>query len=106
KLHLELGYHPDAAKSWTQDIHFQLRQGKLVHAQLPMALEQLEASVHYVDGRVPSVKVSARAGPAKADLSMKDFDHTRLKEGLEHAVSELTLHVEHLLVTHELLASA
>src|SRR5262249_48230 len=106
KLHVELGYQPNTPTRCRQNVHFQLRQGKLVHARLPMRLEQLEASVHYLDGQVPSVKGSAREGAAKADLSIKDLNYLRLEEGLEQAIGELSLQVEHLPLTRDLLASA
>jgi hypothetical protein len=105
KLHLDLAYQPDARQRWSYDIAFQLRQAKLTHARLPFPLEQVEASVRYVNGRVPAVKIAARSGPAKMDLTIKNLDLTRIEEDSEQAVGELDLHIEQLLLTSELFAA-
>lgn len=105
KLHAELAYNPAAKQHWTQDVRLQLSQGKLVHARLPMTLEQIEASVRWVNGRIPLVKATARAGTARMDLTLRELNAERLRESLEHAAKEIELHIEHLPLTPELFAS-
>jgi hypothetical protein len=106
KLHAELAYHPDKAEQWTHDIQFHLRQGRFIHPQLPMPLEQVEGSLQCIDGRVPLVQVAARAGAARLDLSIKNLDVTNLAEGrLDQARGELELKAQHLTLTHNLFAA-
>jgi hypothetical protein len=106
KLHAEFAYHPQSAREWSHDVQFQLRQGKFVHARLPMPLEQVEGSVQCIDGRVPLVHLAARAGAAYLDLSIKNLDVTRLDEDqLDQSASEIEFKAQHLMLTHDLFAA-
>jgi hypothetical protein len=105
KLHVDLAYQPEARRPWSHDVLFQLRQAKLTHARLPFPLEQVEASIRYVNGHVPAVKIAARSDRAKLDLTLKDLDITRIEQGCEQAARELDLHIEHLTLTRDLFAA-
>jgi hypothetical protein len=128
KLRGELEYHPDAkspggqnpSSGWTHDIHCHLSKGKLHHALLPLPLDDIEASWRCVNGQVPLVKLSARAGQAKVDLTLKDLDLAPEKGdgtsnvtgpvpffggGFESSLRELDLKIQHLPLTKELFAS-
>jgi hypothetical protein len=103
-LRAELEYHPDASKPWTHDLHGRLKKGKLHHALLPMPLEDIDLSWQCVDGLIPLVKLSARAGQARVDATLKDLnpDAPGCFENCMHA---LDLKIQHLPVTKELFAS-
>jgi hypothetical protein len=71
KLRADLSYHPDSARPWTHDIYCQLTGATVRHPQLPLPLNELEASVHLVDGQITLEKLSGRSGAARVQLSGK-----------------------------------
>ena len=54
--------------AWTHNFHWQLRQGKFRHPQLPCPLEEIEAKGHCTEGRITLERLTARAGLAKVKL--------------------------------------
>jgi hypothetical protein len=107
-LRAELEYHPDAGKPWTHDVRCRLSKGKLHHALLPLPLEDIDASWRCINGRVPLVKLSARAGQARLDATLKDLDlasDQATEVCFESSIRELDLKIQHLPLTKDLFAS-
>lgn len=105
RVQAELAYHPESAQRWEVNVNAGLSRGKLVHARLPMPLEQLEASCRYDNGRVPVAHFKARSGPTTFDLTLKDLDPALRCESFEERFRELELKVAHLPLSDELFAS-
>src|SRR5262249_36617282 len=51
-LKAQFHYRPQPERPWSHEVRFQIGQGKLTHAELPLPLENLEAKVHCIDGEV------------------------------------------------------
>jgi hypothetical protein len=91
-------YRPESEPEWSYDVRCRLTKAQFGHARLPLPLEDLDASVHCVDGRVPEVTLSARSGATEVRLTARDV----IPPGgptLESWLGELDLHVRHLNVT-------
>jgi hypothetical protein len=99
-------YDPKASRALHSDIQIQLSKGKFNHAKLPTALEEIEASLHYVDGQIPLVKFNARAGTGMIAVTVKDLDVSKcLAAGEKHPqdlMRELDVQIDHLMVTGKL----
>ena len=67
-LEAEIGYHPGAVPPWTHDVRCHLSGGKFRHPQLPLPLEQLEATARCLDGQVTVEKLTALAGGARVEV--------------------------------------
>ena len=68
-----------------------------------MPLENLDASVHVVNGAIPFAHCTARAGGAGVELTLKDVVPPKTGDAdLYDAVRELDLRVDHLPVTDDL----
>lgn len=93
----ELAYDPGTAPTLTHDVTLRLTRGKFNHARIPAALHDVEASLRCVDGRIPEARVTARAGEARVEASVRDLTPGR-GEALKDLVRELDLRVEHLSV--------
>ena len=85
-LRVDLAYHPKAPRPWTHEIRFELAQGKLTHARLPVALEQLRGTIVCVNGQLPLVQFQAVSGSTKFDLIVHDLtpNENRSLESLVH----------------------
>jgi hypothetical protein len=60
----EVGQGP----AWSHNLHWQLRQGKFRHPQLPIPLEEIEAAGQCMEGRVTLERLTARAGSARLKM--------------------------------------
>jgi hypothetical protein len=100
-LHASLNYRPGTTPALTHDVHLQVSKGKLSHARLPLPLEQLEASVHCVNGAIASLQASACSGPTRVRLTAHDLDPDR-GPYLKDLVRDLDLQIDHLDATPEL----
>jgi hypothetical protein len=100
-----LSYVPGVSQPLHYDVQTTLTGGEFAHARLPWALDQVETSVHCVDGQIVSANVHGRAGAVSVALSLHDVHPPRQGDFvLEDAVREMDWTVEHLAVTHELFA--
>jgi hypothetical protein len=96
-------FHPANARPFTYDVTCRLRNGAFNHARLPLPLENLDADVQVVNGEVPLAHLTARSGPARFDLTLKDVIPPKTSpESLYDPVGELDLEVEDLPVTSDL----
>jgi hypothetical protein len=102
KLEGDLTCQPETAEEWRHDLRLSLSQGKFQHARLPLPLEQIEASLHVVNGRVAHGTVSAHAGRAAVSLSVDDLVPCGSWESLPERARKLDLQVKNLMLTPEL----
>jgi hypothetical protein len=106
KIEGTLAYDPKASRPLHSDIQVHLSKGKFNHAKLPAPLEEIEASLHYVDGQIPLVKFNARAGAGTIAVTVKDLDVNKcLTSGEKHPqdlMRELDVQIDHLMVTGKL----
>ena len=106
KLQAALAYSPGAASPLSYDVRCQLSGGEWAHARLPQPLEGIEASLRCVNGRVPLARLTARAGPSRLELTVKDLavpaPHADCH--LDDLAGEIDGRVEHLPVTDRLFA--
>jgi hypothetical protein len=98
ELRADFSYQPTANRKWTYKLHGQLKQGKLVHAELPFPLDDLEAKVHYADGLVTVESLTAHSHGAS--LKLRDTTFVPSADPDFDGVLE----VEHLFLTDELFA--
>lgn len=104
KLHAELGYHPGLPQPWAYEVRGELHEGKFQHAQLPLPLERMEASLRYANGQVTEGSLHARCGPTELSVTVKDF--VPGSEGsFEDQLKDFDLEAKHLAVTEALFAS-
>jgi hypothetical protein len=68
-LRAELTYHPGSGRPLGYDIYWSLVEGKLLHPQLPLPLDHLEAAVRCHAGELTVEKLAARAGSAEVKLN-------------------------------------
>jgi hypothetical protein len=94
----DLGYYPSSATDFRYEVRAHLTQGSFSHAQLPLPLQQLEATLQCVNGKVPVAKLSARSGQAELSLTVKDLTPSE-SHSLESWVRELDFQARHLSVT-------
>ncbi|MBL8799280.1 MAG: hypothetical protein JNM56_35670 [Planctomycetia bacterium] len=66
-LKADLGIHPASPRPCTHDITCRLQRGRLEHPQLPLPLEEIEASVRCTDGRVRVEKIAASSGAMRLE---------------------------------------
>lgn len=99
----DVRYRPGTAQPWSHDVRCELTKGSLVHGLLPLPLEQLNASLHVVDGLVTRGELNARSGPTELKLAVKDLAPVICTGSLEDGVKYLELHVKHLKITPDLL---
>ena len=96
-------YHPASGQPFTYEATCGLANGALSHARLPLPLENLDASVHVVNGAIPYAHCTARAGGTDVELTLKDIVPPKTGDAdLYDAVRELDLRVDHLPVTDDL----
>jgi hypothetical protein len=98
RVDADLVYRPGAEREWNYDVRCGLSQGRFSHARLPLPLEQIEASLHCVNGQLPLVTLSARSGPTEVNLTAHDVLPTG-GPTLEDWLGDLDLSVRHLTVT-------
>jgi hypothetical protein len=95
-----LAHQPGAARPWTYDVTCCLTGAAFSHARLPLPLEQLDASLHCVNGLVHEVNLTARSGPARLSVSLKDLQWpAHAPACFEEAAREIHARAEHLQVT-------
>ncbi len=103
KVQATLVHDPGAVEPWTYDLNCHLEEGKYSHGCLPLPLEQIEGSLHCVNGRVPEAHLTAQAGTAKLDVALRDLAWPGHRpECVEEVVREIDARVEHLTVTDKL----
>lgn len=97
------GHQPGATNPWAHEITLRLHDGRFNHARLPLPLEKAEATVKVTNGQVPFVELRGHAGAALLHLTARDVQCPSHAAHLEDCVRELSLDVEHLPLTGELL---
>ncbi len=103
KVQVQLAYYPGTTQPLAYDLTAQLTGGEFSHARLPVPLDHIEASLRCVNGRVPSAHLTARSGPARLEVLLKDLAlPDRLPASLDELVHEVEARVEHLPVSAEL----
>jgi hypothetical protein len=106
KIEGTIAYDPKASRPVSSDIQFGITKGKFNHARLPTPLEDMEASLRYVDGRIPLVKFRARAGAGTIAVAIKDLDVNKCvapgEKHLQDLMRELDVQIDHLLVSGKL----
>ncbi|HEV3117303.1 MAG TPA: hypothetical protein VGY58_09635, partial [Gemmataceae bacterium] len=108
-LHTTLDYDPAVAPPLRYDATLEVSDGQVTHARLPLSLEGAAATVHVVNGQIPSVHLTAHSGTAKIEITAKDLtlpsNCAALEElpALETILREFDLRIEHLQVTDKLL---
>jgi hypothetical protein len=65
EMRVDLSYHPQLTPSWHHEVRCHLTQGKLVHAELPLPLDNLEINAWCIDGQVTLEKLDATSGVAE-----------------------------------------
>jgi hypothetical protein len=102
KVQAQLAYYPGTPQPLAYDLTFQLTGGEFDHARLPVPLDHVEAWLRCVNGKVPAARLTARSGPAKLEVALKDLAlPARLPDSLDEVVRELDARVEHLPVSAE-----
>jgi hypothetical protein len=71
RLHAGIQYGKEAAAGWRHQARLELSGGRLVHRELPMALENIELSARCDDGAVAIDRLTAAAGPAEIALACR-----------------------------------
>lgn len=64
----QLMYRPAAARPWTVAARAQLSNGRFSHPQLPLRLEDVEASAAWAEGTLTLERLTARSGAALVEL--------------------------------------
>jgi hypothetical protein len=64
-----VAYQPESLTPWSHDLQLTIREGKLRHPQVPLPLEQIEASLRCKDGELRLENLTARSGETKISLS-------------------------------------
>ncbi len=72
KVDAALTYRPGHARPLGYDVTLSLAKGRFTHRELPLPLEDVEASLRCVDGRVPKAELNARAGKATVTATLRD----------------------------------
>lgn len=67
-LRAELSYRPAAAKPWAVSVRGQLANGRFSHPQLPLRLEDMEATAAWDAGTLKLERLRAHAGAAEVEL--------------------------------------
>jgi hypothetical protein len=102
KLDADVVYDPDGEPEWHYDLRCRLGGGEFGHALMPVHLDHVEASLHCVDGQVPTASLTARSGQSEVTVTAEDVNpsggHT-----LDACLRKLECHVKHLQVTPQLL---
>jgi hypothetical protein len=102
KVQAQLAYYPGTTQPLAYDLTVQLTGGEFHHARLPAPLDHVEASLRCVNGRVPAGRLTARSGPARLEVTLKDLAvPARLPASLDDVVREFDARVEHLPVSAE-----
>jgi hypothetical protein len=94
----DIGFSPSAAQPWTYDVHGELAGGKFHHPKIPRPLQDLQAKIRCVDGRVELDSLSARCDQAEVTLQGKAWNCR------DEPDCEGTLTVRHLPVSPEIFA--
>ena len=124
-----IAYRPGTIPALTFDVSAKLHKGEFNHARLPLSITDIEAEFRLVNPSAPTLTVSsspsvapdewmrvssghftARAGPARLEVSFKDLrlptsvtDPDTAELSLEKRVRELDWKAEHLHVSKDLL---
>ncbi|HEY7428036.1 MAG TPA: hypothetical protein VH682_27630, partial [Gemmataceae bacterium] len=100
KVRATLAYRPEAAEPWTYDLNCQLSKGEWHHDSLPAPLQQIEASLRCINGRVPTADVRARCGTANVKLQLVDAAWPGHRpKCIEEVVRKFHARVEHFVLT-------
>jgi hypothetical protein len=103
KVQAQLAYYPGSPYPLAYDLTAQLSGGEFAHARLPLPLDHVEAWLRLVNGKVPDAHLTARAGPARLEVSLKDLalpPHAPVS--LDELVRECDAKVEHAPVSPDL----
>jgi AsmA-like C-terminal region len=101
KLDADLVYDPGAETEWHYDVRCRLSEGAFSHALLPLPLDHVEASLHCVDGQVPTAELTARSGQTEVSVTAEEVNPSGGKT-LDTWLSKLDCRVQHLRVTPKL----
>lgn len=97
-----LAHRPDAAEPWSYDVRCQLHKGAWSPDCLPMPLQEIEASLRCINGRVPHAELKARSDAASIAVDLWDLSWPgRPPTCIEEVVRKLKAKVDHLVVTPE-----
>ena len=64
----DLNYDPDAKRPWQHHCRLRLSQAKLKHPDLPLPLEDLEAVLECVDGKLKLERLTAHSGTTPLEI--------------------------------------
>jgi hypothetical protein len=100
RLRATLTYRPGIAEPLSYDLRCELKEGSWRHDLLPVPLEQIEASLRCINGRVPYAKLTARSEAATIQAELWDLACNGSVPGsIEDIVAKMVVKVEHLKVT-------
>ena len=68
-----IAHHPGRPQPFSYDATVTLTKAEFSHPRLAWALHDGEATAHVVNGSIPLAHVTARSGPSKLDLTVKDL---------------------------------
>ncbi len=112
-LRAEVSFNPAATPRVNYDVTASLSGGTFSHARLPLPLEQLDASVRCVNGKVPLARLSASFaapyGPGRLETTVRDVvvpppaDDRSVSVEPEDFAREADVKVEHLVLGPNLL---
>lgn len=67
-LQADIGYQPGNVRPWSHDVRCRLTEGRLHHPQIPLPLDQIEASARCLDGELKLERLTAQSGPSRIEL--------------------------------------
>jgi hypothetical protein len=113
-LRAALTFRPGTSQPVSYDINGSLSKGTFSHSRLPLQLENVEASVHAVNGSVPLAQMTANFsgpnGPGRIETSVHDLvlpppaSDKDVSVEVEDFAREADLKIEHLVISPGLLA--
>lgn len=104
KIQATLLYCPDAVEPFRYEVRCRLTRGEWRHERLPLPLEEIDASLRCVNGRVPEARLTARSGAAEFEVAFKDLLWpSQTPVNVDEIVREMDVEVKHLQVTDQLL---
>ncbi len=92
-----LDYQPASGLPLSYDVHCTVQGAKVVHPQLPLALENLQASARCANGRITVERLTATSGTARVELTGGTARLPRPDQDFEGVLT-----VSHLPLTAEL----
>jgi hypothetical protein len=105
-------FSPGGSPGVAYDVTAALKDGTFSHPRLPVHLEQVQTSVHCVNGAIPTVRLTASFGgphgPGRIETTVRDLVMPRHSDSsvspeLEDYAREADLKIEHVVVSAGLL---